>query len=422
VLAFALVGSWLWFSCGPFTAGLWASAVIASAYVSRTRRLEQPPMKWPMRAALHALGALLVIGAFGAALDLANPAALASCDTQDGTRVLVALGALVAASLLTLTWPLRWLWVAWSAVMLLWCGRTGADCAGAWAARAYQAVHGLAPRQLSALERELKDLQQRVRGGVLGAATPPQPAMGSSGAGSSGSGSSGAGWSGAGSSGAGSSGSGASEAGSRGVGSSGSRRSGPGTSGGGRSAPAEPAPGEGQVAEGEAGPRASTPTMSGRGPDLNDGARREPTPIVTTSAEPRISVEEALRDPEAFFEQGSRVMLSGDLLFEFDEDVLRPGANAKLGQVAKLLRLDPQKRVLLEGHADTIGGDAYNQSLSERRAAAVRTWLIDEAHINPSQIDTVGFGSSRPIVPAARGPAAQQPNRRVEVRVLVPER
>lgn len=114
-------------------------------------------------------------------------------------------------------------------------------------------------------------------------------------------------------------------------------------------------------------------------------------------------------------------MLSGDLLFEFDEDVLRPAATPKLTQVAKLLRLDPQKRVLLEGHADTIGGDAYNQTLSERRAAAVRTWLIDEAHINPSQIDTVGFGSSRPIVPASKGPAAQQPNRRVEVRVLGPQ-
>ena len=92
----------------------------------------------------------------------------------------------------------------------------------------------------------------------------------------------------------------------------------------------------------------------------------------------------------------------------------------KLKQVARLLRLDPRKRVLLEGHADTVGGDAYNQDLSERRAAAVRTWLVEVAHINPSQIDTVGFGSSRPIAPEGQGPDAQQPNRRVEVRVLNP--
>jgi OOP family OmpA-OmpF porin len=75
-------------------------------------------------------------------------------------------------------------------------------------------------------------------------------------------------------------------------------------------------------------------------------------------------------------------------------------------------------KVLLEGHSDTIGGDQYNQELSERRAAAVRTWLVEQAHINPAQIETVGYGASKPIVPASKSPNEQAPNRRVEVRVL----
>jgi outer membrane protein OmpA-like peptidoglycan-associated protein len=181
-------------------------------------------------------------------------------------------------------------------------------------------------------------------------------------------------------------------------------------------------------------PARSSPGASGEadgkgvGPGTGEGQGSRPKtarptePIVDEDGvmtnEPRVTIEEALRDPERFFNGTARVMLSGDLLFQFDEDVLRPEAEPKLNQVARLLRLDPRKRVLLEGHADTIGGEAYNQGLSERRAAAVRTWLVDDAHINPNQIDTVGFGSSRPIVPQSRGPAAQGPNRRVEVRVL----
>jgi outer membrane protein OmpA-like peptidoglycan-associated protein len=130
-----------------------------------------------------------------------------------------------------------------------------------------------------------------------------------------------------------------------------------------------------------------------------------------------MSVEEALRDPTPFRE-GTRVTLSGDLLFKFDEDRLKPGAEAKLQEVARLLRLDPAQRVLLEGHADTVGGEQYNQSLSERRAEAVRAWLVEQAHINPLRIDTVGYGSARPLVPASRSPAEQGPNRRVEVLVV----
>lgn len=135
-----------------------------------------------------------------------------------------------------------------------------------------------------------------------------------------------------------------------------------------------------------------------------------------------MSVEDALQSPKEFFEKETRVTLSGDLLFEFDQAKLRPQAEPKLRQVARLLRMDPERRVVLEGHADTIGGDDYNLKLSERRAEAVRTWLVQQGHINPSQLDMVGYGSAKPLVPPSRTPAQQQPNRRVEVRVLTPSK
>jgi outer membrane protein OmpA-like peptidoglycan-associated protein len=174
--------------------------------------------------------------------------------------------------------------------------------------------------------------------------------------------------------------------------------------------------GPGEAGPGNGGPgsgRDTTGKGKGHSTILNDGP-------LEAATEPRMSVESALSDPKPFLDGSSRVTISGDLLFSFDEDTLRPEAESKLRQVAKLLRLDPSVKVLLEGHSDTIGGDQYNQELSERRATAVRAWLVEQAHINPGQVETVGFGASRPIVPSSKSPNEQAPNRRVEVRVLGP--
>ena len=68
--------------------------------------------------------------------------------------------------------------------------------------------------------------------------------------------------------------------------------------------------------------------------------------------------------------------------------------------------------------ADGIGGSDYNQRLSERRAHAVRDWLIHQEHINPGQLEAEGAGSKRPVVPLTGDRDAQRPNRRVELRVV----
>jgi outer membrane protein OmpA-like peptidoglycan-associated protein len=69
-----------------------------------------------------------------------------------------------------------------------------------------------------------------------------------------------------------------------------------------------------------------------------------------------------------------------------------------------------------EGHTDAIGSDAYNQSLSERRAEAVRRYLINGG-ITPERIRTEGFGESRPVASNETDEGRAQ-NRRVELRVL----
>ncbi len=78
----------------------------------------------------------------------------------------------------------------------------------------------------------------------------------------------------------------------------------------------------------------------------------------------------------------------------------------------------PGASVAIEGHSDSVGDDAYNQKLSERRAQSVQQWLASR---NVSQsISTRGWGESKPLVPntnpdGADNPANRQKNRRVEI-------
>jgi len=74
---------------------------------------------------------------------------------------------------------------------------------------------------------------------------------------------------------------------------------------------------------------------------------------------------------------------------------------------------NPTLRVLLEGHTDSIGAEAYNQGLSERRAKAVMQYLI-KGGVDSARLSTVGYGESRPIAPN-NTKEGRAKNRRVEL-------
>jgi outer membrane protein OmpA-like peptidoglycan-associated protein len=102
-----------------------------------------------------------------------------------------------------------------------------------------------------------------------------------------------------------------------------------------------------------------------------------------------------------------------DVLFDFNRADLKPGAREKLAKVAGILLAYPGLEISLEGHTDSIGSDQYNQNLSERRAQAVRTYLV-ESGIKPDLVRAMGFGESQPIV-SNDNSAGRQQNRRVEL-------
>src|SRR3954468_4952002 len=93
------------------------------------------------------------------------------------------------------------------------------------------------------------------------------------------------------------------------------------------------------------------------------------------------------------------VALPADILFDFDKAAIRASAAAALHQAAELTRSRATGPVRIEGHTDAKGLAAYNQRLSERRAAAVRLWLIQKEGLRSVTFLAAGFGSSRPVAP-----------------------
>lgn len=105
------------------------------------------------------------------------------------------------------------------------------------------------------------------------------------------------------------------------------------------------------------------------------------------------------------------------LQFDTNSATLRPAGRQKLDEdVVPVLRANPDLRVRIDGHTDARGSDAYNQSLSERRARAVMDYLVS-AGIPASRLEARGFGESRPIAPNDTAEHMQM-NRRTEITVL----
>ena len=118
-----------------------------------------------------------------------------------------------------------------------------------------------------------------------------------------------------------------------------------------------------------------------------------------------------------------RKPISSTELFDFDKAVLKPDARQKLDSevIAKLKDLRSIRYIIVNGHADRLGSPQYNQRLSEKRAEAVRAYLVSKG-VDASGIETLGFGKTLPVksCPDQERKALIEclaPNRRVVVEV-----
>ncbi|PWB56449.1 MAG: hypothetical protein C3F18_05090 [Nitrosomonadales bacterium] len=126
-----------------------------------------------------------------------------------------------------------------------------------------------------------------------------------------------------------------------------------------------------------------------------------------------------------------KITLQAETLFDFDKSVVRPDGKQRLNDevVGKMKEYPQVEVVLVTGHADRIGTEKYNQKLSERRAAAVKDYLVSQG-VEANRIETAAKGEAEPVVACSDVKGKEsgknkklveclQPNRRVMVEVKV---
>jgi outer membrane protein OmpA-like peptidoglycan-associated protein len=137
-----------------------------------------------------------------------------------------------------------------------------------------------------------------------------------------------------------------------------------------------------------------------------------PVPAEMVGAEPALTPSAA---PE--FKADTSGALAMPIPFAFDSASLMPNAKMPLDQIAegiKLVQNTAPVVVMIEGHTDSVGNPQYNKRLSQRRAAAVKSYLISQHGIDPKLLKSVGRGEVEPLNP--ENPRGQE-NRRVQFRV-----
>ena len=115
---------------------------------------------------------------------------------------------------------------------------------------------------------------------------------------------------------------------------------------------------------------------------------------------------------------GDNIILNmpSNVTFDFDRAEVKPGFYETLRSVALILKKYDKTLIEVAGHTDSVGSEAYNQALSERRALSVARFLESQA-IAPARIDPIGFGELRPIATNATE-AGRALNRRVELTLI----
>ncbi len=124
------------------------------------------------------------------------------------------------------------------------------------------------------------------------------------------------------------------------------------------------------------------------------------------------SAQQELADLAKQTDRGMVVTLS-DVLFDTGRATLKPGADRDLDRLATALKHNPNMRVMIEGHTDSVGGDDYNQALSERRAEAVADALRMRG-VPENRYEVRGLGKAYPVA-SNDTQAGRQQNRRVEI-------
>lgn len=138
-----------------------------------------------------------------------------------------------------------------------------------------------------------------------------------------------------------------------------------------------------------------------------------------------LGIEELLEDLNAkVTDTEIKIDMEGDVLFDFNKATIKKEAEPTLENVGKVIEEYGAQKVLIEGYTDSKGSDAYNLTLSKKRAKSVKNWLIKNGHIAKKIIQSKGCGEAKPIAPnthkdGSDNPEGRKKNRRVEITIKI---
>jgi outer membrane protein OmpA-like peptidoglycan-associated protein len=120
------------------------------------------------------------------------------------------------------------------------------------------------------------------------------------------------------------------------------------------------------------------------------------TPVVILASEPK--AEEKVVVLASAPTEGVIVLAFEDIHFDFDKSTLKPEAQTILKRNIQVLKENPKAQIRVAGYTSASGTDAYNQKLSERRANAVKEYLINEGIISSDRLSMIGYGEKNPAM------------------------
>ena len=175
--------------------------------------------------------------------------------------------------------------------------------------------------------------------------------------------------------------------------------------------PATAAPGcDGAIAPAAAAAPAAASAPAAPAPKAAAPAASAPAPAAAPAPAPA-AAPAAASAPAA-----SKVTYAADMFFDFDKSVLKPEGKAKLDDLIAKMKGISLEVIIVVGHTDSVGTDAYNLTLSTKRAEAVKAYLTSNG-VEKNRIYTEGKGKSSPIADN-KTKEGQAKNRRVEVELI----
>ncbi len=154
------------------------------------------------------------------------------------------------------------------------------------------------------------------------------------------------------------------------------------------------------------------------GPDITPSTDGPPTATTTEPAQAREPLRPSVSGGKIVIPAGSgsstsKETLQGIFYFDFDQAIVKRAGHSELNRHAGVLTDDRRHRIRMEGHADERGTREYNLALGERRANAIRAYLVAQG-VSSSQIEVISYGEEKPAS-SGHNESAWARNRRVEI-------